>query len=437
MSGIKVVRFNCCGMDVHKDIIVATVAITNQDTLITEYFQKSFGTLNDDLDELVQWLLSFNCSDVCMESTGKYWIPIWNVLEEHLFHVCLVHPKYTKAIKGKKTDKRDSKWITDLFKCDLVRGSFIPPADIRALREIARYYFKLVNMRSSETNRYQNCLTVSNIGIGSIFSDVNGKSAKKIMSFLLNCEDSSIIEEKDLLSLVHKSCKKKDKILSAVKNSRLQDDQRFKIQHISEHQKELANHIEACTIEMITRASIYFDKFFHITGIPGISVISAILIISEIGVDMSIWESSKQLCSWAGLVPASNESANKKKSTRITKAGQYLKPLLVQCALNAVKDPKGYFGIKYRRIKKRRGHKKAIIAIARMMMTCIFNMILTGESFNPTDYDELMNPKPRTYRTSITTDTAIEFLKNSGMSLEDIQGIWNSEVITPVPSTTS
>nr|MCR5449117.1 transposase [Solobacterium sp.] len=132
-----------------------------------------------------------------------------------------------------------------------------------------------------------------------------------------------------------------------------------------------------------------------------------------------VWEDARHLCSWAGLTPGNNESANKKKSTRITKAGQYLKPLLVQCALSAIKDPNGYFGIKYRRINKRRGHKKAIIAIARMMLICIYHMILTGESFNPSDYDELMNPKPRKSR-DLTIESAVEFLKSSGTDIDVI-----------------
>lgn len=433
MPGIRIVRFNCCGMDIHKEIIVATIAMTDPGSLITTYHQRSFGTFNSDLEDLVAWLNAYHCSDVCMESTGKYWIPIWNVLEDHLFSICLAHPKYTKAIKGKKTDKRDSQWIADLYKCDLVKSSFIPPKAIRALREIARYYWKLVGMNSSESNRYQNCLTVSNLGIGSVFTDVHGQSAQKVMSFLLSNEDHSSIVEEDLLPLLHKSCKKKDKILAAVKDARLESFSRFKINLISSHKKELANHIEACTSELLLRSSVYFDQFLHITDIPGISTLSAILIISEIGVDMSMWNDSRQLCSWAGLAPASNESAGKKKSTRITKAGQYLKPLLVQCSLAAVKNSSGYFGIKYQRIKKRRGHKKAIIAIARMLLVSIYHMILTGESFHPSDYEELMNPKPKSYsRNELTKTTAIEFLKSQGVSLQDVQVIWNS-VVPPVP----
>ena len=416
---LKIVRFNCCGMDVHKDIIVATIGITDKSTMITEYFQETFNSFNSDLYRLCDWLSSHQCSEVCMESTGKYWIPVFNILEERSFTVCLSHPKYTKAIKNQKTDKKDSKWICDLYKHDLVRGSFIPPREIRELRDISRYYHKLIGMTSSESNRYQNCLTVSNLGIGSIFTDVNGKSAKRVMEAVLNADDPNKLSDEDILKLVHKSCKKKDQLLDAVRGCRIESDQRFKMIEIQKHKEELDQHITNCFVEMFKRATPFFDQFLHITEIIGLSVLSAILIISEIGVDMTVWQNSRQLCAWAGLTPGNNESANKKKSTRITKAGQFLKPLLVQCALAAIKNPDGYFGIKYRRIKKRRGHKKAIVAIARMMLICIYHMILTGESFNPSDYDELMNPKPRKPK-ELTIESAVDFLKSSGCDLDQI-----------------
>ena len=419
MSIDKIERFNCCGMDVHKDILVATIGITDRSTLITQYIQETFNSFNSDLYRLCDWLASHHCSEVCMESTGKYWIPVYNVLEERGFTVCLAHPKYTKAIKGKKTDKKDSKWICDLYKHDLVRGSFIPPKEIRELRDISRYYHNLIGMNSSESNRYQNCLTVSNLGIGSIFTDVNGKSATRVMEAVLAADDPNDISDEDLLKLVHGRCKKKDQLLDAVRGCRIESDQRFKMREIQKHKEELDQHLTACFAEMIKRATPFFHQFLHIVEIVGISLLSAILIISEIGVDMTVWEDARHLCSWAGLTPGNNESANKKKSTRITKAGQYLKPLIVQCALCAIKNPNGYFGIKYRRIKKRRGHKKAIIAIARMMLICIYHMILTGESFNPSDYDELMNPKPRKSR-DLTIESAVDFLKTSGADIDAI-----------------
>jgi len=413
---MKIVRPICCGMDVHKNLIVATISITDKKTRITEYIQETFTSLNSDLLRLKQWLIDHQCFDACMESTGKYWIPVFNILEDDI-NVYLTHPKYVKAIKGKKTDKKDSKWICDLFKHDLIKFSFIPPKEIRALREIARYRVKLVGMRSSERNRFQNCMTVSNIGLASVVSDPFGKTASDIMKEIL---ESSTIDDNQILKLVHSNCKNKDKILDSLHHSNIESDQRFKMNESMKHMEELDKHIEACEIEMVKRAAPMFDRFIHITEITGIKFLGAILIVSEIGVDMTQFESDQQLVSWAGLAPANNESANKKKTVRISKAGQYLKPLLVQCALGAIKNKDSYFGYKYQRIKKRRGHKKAIIAIARMMLVCIYHMILTGESFNPSDIESFKNPNSKSKPKELTVDSALEFLKKSGYNVSTI-----------------
>ncbi len=174
----------CCGVDVHKKTIVATI-VTTDDHNVSTYLQKSFSTFNYDLQNFHDWLIQNNCYHVCMESTGKYWIPIFNFLESDI-HVVLTHPKYVKAIKGKKTDKKDSKWIADLFKFDMIRSSFIPPKSIRDLREISRYRYKLVCMRSSERNRIQNSMTVSNIGLANVVSDPFGVTATNILDYLIS-----------------------------------------------------------------------------------------------------------------------------------------------------------------------------------------------------------------------------------------------------------
>lgn len=411
---LKVVRPVCCGMDIHKDIIVATIGTTNMETGITSFLQETFTTLNPELLRLKNWLVEHECFDACMESTGKYWVPIFNVLEDKI-NLCLTHPKYVKAIKGKKTDKRDSQWICELFKYDLVRSSYIPNREIRELRDICRYRYKLVCMRSSERNRYQNCMTMSNIGIGSVFSDPFGKTAQAIMKEVMT---SKTIDDQKILSLVHGRCKNKDKVLDAIHGCEIHSDQRFKITECQTHMDELDKHIDNCEAEMFKRAIPFMNDFIHITELPGISLMSAIMIISEIGVDMNQFDDDKQLISWAGLCPANNESANKKKSTKISKAGQYLKPMLIQCALSAVKNENHYFGSKYKKIKKRRGHKKAIIAIARMMLTSIYHMILTGEAFNPKDIDSFKRPqKTKDEINQMTEESCIEFLKKQGYTI--------------------
>ena len=200
---LKIVYKICCDIDVHKTFVVACIASTN-DKGVTSYESHRFPTYTGGLKTLLQWLLDRNCRDICMESTDKYWIPVYNNLEKDC-SIVLAHPKYVKAIRGKKTDKKDAKWIADLFKHDLVAGSFMPPADIRQLRELMRYSFKLTCFKSSEKNHLQNCLTVSNIQLGNVVSDPFGKSAQAIPDKLLeNPADTSF----DLEPLVYKRLKK-------------------------------------------------------------------------------------------------------------------------------------------------------------------------------------------------------------------------------------
>lgn len=412
---MKVIRPICCGMDVHKDIIIATIAITNQDGL-AEYRQREFNSQNYSLLSLKTWLKENHCFDVAMESTGKYWIPVFNVLEDEI-NVCVVHPKYTKAIKGKKTDKKDSKWIADLFRHDLIRSSFIPPKEIRQLRELSRYRIKLIGMRSSERLRYQNSMTVSNINLASILTDPFGKSAKDIMSSVLS---SKSINEDIIRSLLKKSAKKKTAaVMKSIEGSCIETDQRLKMNIAMNHMEQLDKHIETVEVEMARRCFPYAGYIECLIQIPGISYLAAMTIIAEIGVDMEQFETDRQLCCWAGLAPANNESANKKKSVKISKAGSYIKPLLVQCAMAAVNSKsQTYYRIKYDRIKKRRGHKKAIIAIARMMLVAAYHIILTGETFNPSDLHEIH--KPKSSKKSLTAEAALAFLQHQGYDVSSI-----------------
>lgn len=186
---LKIVFPCCCGVDIHKNFLVACIATTDNNG-VTTYMSKRFSTFTGDLRRLATWLADNNCRDVCMESTGKYWIPVFNVLEQSC-HVVLAHPKYVKSIRGQKTDKKDARWIADIFKHDLVSPSFIPPFDIRQLRDLSRYRTKLTGFTAGEKNRAQNCLTVSNIQIDHVFSDVFGKSAEAITEQLLEHPDGN------------------------------------------------------------------------------------------------------------------------------------------------------------------------------------------------------------------------------------------------------
>ena len=179
-------------MDVHKPFLIACIASTNEQG-VTTYKSRRFSTFTGELRQCAAWLAENNCKDVCMESTGKYWIPIYNILEPTC-NIVLAHPKYVKAIRGKKTDKKDAKWIADIFKHDLVSGSFIPPVDIRQLRDLVRYRWKLTNFTTGEKNRAQNCLTVSNIKLDDVFSNIFGKAASAITTRLLEKPSEKITD---------------------------------------------------------------------------------------------------------------------------------------------------------------------------------------------------------------------------------------------------
>lgn len=402
---LKIVYPICCGMDVHKSFLVACIASTNGQG-VTSYKSKRFSTFTGDLRRLSAWLSANNCKDVCMESTIKYWIPIYNILEPTC-DIVLAHPKYVKAIRGKKTDKKDAKWIADIFKHDLVSGSFIPPADIRQLRDLVRYQWKLTNFMTGEKNRAQNCLTVSNIKLDDVFSDVFGKAATAITTRLLASNEP--FDVKPFLTKNHKASVED---IQAAVDGEISAEQAEKLRIIRSHMSGL----ELCKLNLesliLSVAEKYLPQLNLVLTVPGIKSFSAIGVISEIGVGMSVFPTSKHLCSWAGLTPQNNESAGKKKTTRISRAGAYIKPLLVQCALCATRAKSNpEIRSRYLALKKRRGHKKAIIAIARMLLTAIYNILKKNEPYNPELYHK--EDRPPAHR-EVSVSEAVFILQRQG-----------------------
>jgi len=384
MAVVDIVYPVCCGMDVHKKFIVACIATTDERSRTTHKI-KRFSTFTNDLRRLADWLAEHNCKDVCMESSGKYWIPVFNILEQTC-NVCLTHPKYVKAIKGKKTDKKDAKWISELFKCDLVRSSFIPPPEIRQLRDLCRYYAKLTYVNVSEKNRAQNCLTMCNLKLDDVFSDVFGKSATRVFDALIEHGNSDF----DIAPLLHKGCKKSVEEIKAALDGNLVEEQMSKLDIIRQHKDCIDALQDALEILILKLAEPFTEEVSLLLTVPGIkSPLTAVRILAEIGADMSVFETSKRLCSWAGLTPQNQESAGKKKTTRIGRAGAYLKPLLVQCVLAVSKSDKHpELKNKYLSLKKRRGGKKAVIAIARKLLTAIWHIFDKKEAYNAELYQK-------------------------------------------------
>ena len=384
----KILKNNCCGLDVHKTWIFACIGITDSNKR-TVYKQARFSSFTKGLQELCHWLAKYDCTDVCMESTGKYWIPVFNILEKNNIWVTLSHPKYTKPQKGNKTDRKDAKWICDLYMCGMVKPSFIPPADIRELRDLVRYRFKLTCMITGEKNRAHNCLTVSNLKLDDVFSDIFGR-----------CKTS--IEE-----------------IQAAVDGAVSKEQAVKLRQCLNHIDELEMHKSEIEREIFRLSDKYEDILTLIRTVPGFdkNPMTAIQVLSEIGGDMSVFPTAKNLVSWAGCCPHNDQSNHKIKSTRISRAGSYFKPVLVQVANALIKSKKHpEFSTRYRRIKARRGHKKAIIAICRMILTAIWHILTDLKPYTAKGF---LEPRPVSKEKVLTASQALNLLKQRGYVIKD------------------
>ena len=407
----KIFRNNCCGLDVHKTWIYACIGITDPNGR-TEYKQARFSSFSKGLRDLAAWLAKYSCTEVCMESTGKYWIPVFNILEKSC-SVTLAHPKYTKPQKGNKTDRKDAKWICDLFMCDMIKPSFIPSPEIRQLRDLVRYRVKLTNMLTGEKNRAQNCLTISNLKLDDVFSDVFGKSARSITNYILEHPGETF----DVSPFVDPRCKTPVSEIQAAVDGAISPEQAVKLRQCLVHIDELEAHrkeIESEILQIAEPFSAVLDLLYTLPGLDK-NPMTAIAILSEIGPDMSVFPSSKHLVSWAGCCPRNDQSNQKVKSRRISRAGSYLKPLLVQVANALIKSKKHpEFKERYHRIKSRRGHKKAIIAVCKMLLTAIWNMLSKLEPYNPEGF---LEHRPVKQEKTLTVSQALELLRLRGYTI--------------------
>ena len=428
---MQVIYPKACGVDVHKSFIVAVIC--DSTSVEPQYLRKRFSTFNNSLIEFRNWLLNNDCQNVCMESTGKYYVPVYNALEGHISNVVVANPKWVRCIKGEKDDNKDAKWIADLFKLGIVRSSFIPNKDIRILRELTRYLYKLTNMRTSEKNRYINALTVGNCKLDMVFSDIFGKTSSAIINTILS---QNKYNDEDILKNVDKHCKSSNEdIINSISGISWEFSQKQRMNVIKEHIDYLDKSIKTVKEIIDKIISPYESSINLLCSIPGIKRNSAITIISEIGTDMNQFSSHYRLASWSGLVPGCNESAGKKKSVKISRAGVYLKPALVEVAHCAVTDKSNtYYANKFNMLSKRRGKKRAYIAIARKILVAIYHMLSTGEVFNPTDLSKV----------ETTDKDKIKFTKNNfmqstkqlislGLTIDELQTLILSKISESTP----
>lgn len=369
---MDVIYERCCGIDVHKDMLMACIF-----TGVRKKEIRKFGTMTDDILELVQWLKDTSCQVAAMESTGVYWKPVYNILEEEGIEVIVVNAQHIKAVPGRKTDVKDAEWIAELVRHGLVKSSFIPSREQRELREMVRYRNEIINERARELNRIQAVLEGANIKLCSVISDISGKSGIAILHALIDGKTDA----QYLSTLVYGKLKEKiPQLQKALKGS------------VGVHQMQML-HLQMQHIDFLTNAISEMDEDIKkkttdceeylvlLDEIPGIGRRSAERIIAETGVIMTQFSNADHFASWAGLVPGCNESAGKKKSSRIRKGNLFLKSTLVECAHSAIRHKESYFYAKYCKIAARRGGKRAIVAIAHSMALAIYHILLNKEHF--------------------------------------------------------
>ncbi len=360
-----------CGMDIHKQFVVACIMGKGIKKEI-----RTFGTFTEDLLELKEWLKSKGITHVAMESTGVYWKPIYNILEED-FKILLVNAKHIKNVPGRKTDVLDSEWICKLLRTGLLKGSFIPPKKIRELRDLTRYEEKLIRNISSEKNRIQKILEDANIKLSSVLSDMHGVTGSKILEELLKGELSA----KELSELAKGKLSSKKELLRKALEGKLTSHHKLMIEGSLSHIKAMEEIIEKLEEQINKLLEEYEEEYELLQSIPGVKGKTAAGIIAEIGVDMGQFPSSRHLCSWAGISPGNNESGGKKKRGKITKGSKWLKSKLVQAAWAASRTKDTYLSSKYKSLVVRIGKKRALVAIAHKILQVAYYIIKNKESY--------------------------------------------------------
>jgi transposase len=394
-----------CGIDVHKKIIVVSIAGEE-----IESTTKTFNTFTGDLENLRDWLKKNSITHIAMESTGVYWKPIYNILESD-FEIILVNARHIKNVPGKKTDKKDSEWICKLLLSGLLSGSFIPQQPIRELRDLTRYRCKITQQIAAEKNRLQKILEDGNIKLSSVVSNMSGASATKIVDAIIEGEN----DPETLFSLCHGKLKAKEQDIVAAVKGQLTEHHKFMLKTIKKSIKEKEDIIKELNTEIDNRLDqhqLTLDAEL-LQSIPGVGKEAAESIIAEIGNDMDQFPSEKHLASWSGLSPGNNESAGKKKSSRITHGDIYLKALIVQCAWAATRTKNTYLRSKYDSLVPRRGKKRALIAVGHKILIAAYHILK-----DKVEYKELGADYLESRRKHKAADRYVKKLKEMGYDIE-------------------
>lgn len=370
--------YECCaGLDVHQDNVVACVLTGPLTSTRPKKEVQRFHTTTSGLLALKEWLSSFGCQAVAMESTGVYWKPIWHMLQDD-FHLILANPRKIKSIPGHKTDKKDAEWIAKLTRIDLIPASFVPEERIQALRDLTRSRKSLVESRNKEKNRIHKILQTAGFKITSYVEDIFGKSGRNLLEMLINGE---VITEEKVRANVYTSLKKKIPQIVDALNGFVRSHHRFMLEQVYTLILAYEKAIQAFEERIDLVLENYESEMSLIVAIPGLDRKAAAVVIAEIGTDMSHFPSSEQLASWAGLCPGNNESSGKRKSSHINKGNAYLKKVLCQAAFAASRAKDTKFKGRFYRIKQNRGTQKAVVAIAHSLLKTIYALLLRKQPY--------------------------------------------------------
>jgi len=368
---MDVIVDRCAGLDVHKKSVVACVRRPGTGRRKRDREVRTFETFTDDLVKLREWLIESGVTEVAMEATGVYWKPVWHALEGHGFEVLLVNPAHIKNVPGRKTDVNDATWIATLLECGLLRASFVPPVEIRELREITRYRRRLVEERSREVQRLQKLLEDAGVKLSSVASDTLGVTGRAMLEALIAGERDPAL----LAGLVKGRLKVKSELLARSVPGRFNNFHATMARELLDHidyldiaVTRLDDHVEVLMVSFV-------DARDRLDTIPGIGKRCAEIVIAEIGVDMNRFPTPGHLASWAGLCPGNNESAGKHKSTTTRSGNPWLTSALVEAAWAAIRTKDCYLAVRFQRIRKRRGEQRALIAVAHTLLIICWHLL--------------------------------------------------------------
>lgn len=372
---MRIVYKRCCGLDVHKKVIVACLLLLEPDGELRSEIRK-FGTMTQDLLELLDWLQQAGCTHVAMESTGVYWKPIYNILEGHL-EVVVVNAQHLKKVPGRKTDVLDAEWLAECFQLGLLKASFIPPAPVRELRDLTRYRTSLIRERARTANRLQKVLEDANIKLAGVVTDIQGVSAWAMLQAIVegNTDPEAMADlAKGLLR------KKRGQLVTAL-TGRVKPHHQFLIaEHLSQIEY-LQEAIQRISTEVAERLRPFELQVKRLDSIPGISRQIAEVMLAEIGWDMSRFPTDKNLASWAGMCPGNNESAGKRRNGKTRKGSRWLRHALIEAAHAAARTKNKYLKTQYHRVAAHRGKKKALVAVGHSILIISYHLLTRGQEY--------------------------------------------------------